>query len=564
MLQRFTITISVLFGAILTSAAQTTSSNLDRVRTYDVQHYRIAVRFEPSKKKIYGDTTVELKPLAENFREVQLDAVGLAFDSVSHDGSDTQLKYRTDGGRITVALDRAYSANETIAIRFKYSAVPGKGIYFIDPEIENGKQVRAAQIWTQGEPDEARHWFPSFDFPSDKATTDEFITAAKGQTVIANGELVEKTDNPEGTTTFHYRMSVPYSTYLVSFVIGDYAHSSENYKNIPLGYYVYPGTEAIIPKAFGKTRDILRVFEELTGVAFPYNKYDQTIVAGFSFGGMENITATTLADTEVFLANYEFGKSTVEDLVSHEAAHSWFGDMVTCKNWAELWLNEGFATFMEAAFREKMYGRESYRLKVNSDAQIFLADDAVNPKRNGLYNRNAGNVAELFDRPGTTYNKGGAVIHTLRETIGDAAFWKGINIYLTRHRFANVESTDLQRAMEESSGTKLGWFFDQWVYGLGSPKLSVARSYNPRTRVLRLTIRQTQQVEKLGPAAYMLPMDVEIKTATGVQNEKIEITKRLETFSIKVDHTPRTVTFDKNDKIPIKTVKMSPMTTVSK
>ena len=160
------------------------------------------------------------------------------------------------------------------------------------------------------------------------------------------------------------------------------------------------------------TRDVLRVYEELTKIPFPYPKYDQTIVARFSFGGMENITATTMADSEIFFAEFPFGQSVAVDLVSHEAAHSWFGDLVTCKNWAELWLNEGFATFMESAFREKMYGRPAYITKVISDAEAFIADDAVNPKRNGLFNRNAGNVAALFDRPATTYNKGGAVLHT--------------------------------------------------------------------------------------------------------------------------------------------------------
>ena len=423
-----------------------------------------------------GDTTVELKLLNNGFREVILDSVGLEYKSVTlASGGGRELKYRTGSGSITVFLDRRLCGGRSDSHSLSIHGNPEKGRLFCCRRKRGQKTLHSAQIWTQGEPDEARHWFPSFDFPSDKATVEEFITAEKGETVVGNGKLVEEKDNGDGTVTHHFDMPVPFSTYLVSFVIGDYVKTSEKYNEIPLGYYVYPGRESIVPKAFGVTRDVLRVYEELTKIPFPYPKYDQTIVARFSFGGMENITATTMADSEIFFAEFPFGQSVAVDLVSHEAAHSWFGDLVTCKNWAELWLNEGFATFMESAFREKMYGRPAYITKVISDAEAFIADDAVNPKRNGLFNRNAGNVAALFDRPATTYNKGGAVLHTLREQIGDQAFWAGINAYLTAHKFSNVESTDLKAAMETASNTKLDWFFDQWVYGIGSPKLDVDR-----------------------------------------------------------------------------------------
>jgi len=549
---------AMLLLIIATGAAQRPLPNFNRVQTFDVQHYALRMSFDRPNKKVIGDTIIRLKPLKSGFSEVKLDAAALNFSSITLEPSDTALKYRISGEKVFVMLDRSYSPEEIISIRFRYSATPKKGIYFTSGQIENVKENRSGQIWTQGEPEEAHHWFPSFDFPSDKATTEQIITVQKGETVIGNGELFETKENPDGTVNFHYKMPVPHSTYLVSFVVGEYAKVSQRYKEIPLGFYVYPGKEAIVPKAYGKTRDILRVFEDLTGVGYPFNKYDQTIVSGFTFGGMENITATTMADTEIFLADFDFGKKGVEDLVSHEAAHSWFGNLVTCRNWAELWLNEGFATFMEAAFREKMYGRDSYIEKITTDAAIFLADDAVNQKPNGLFNQNAGNVNALFERSATTYNKGGAVIHTLREAIGDEAFWKGVNIYLNRHKLANVESTDLRKAMEEASGTKLGWFFDQWVYGLGSPKLNVKQVYNPRTKTLGLTVTQTQKIDKLTPAAFRLPMDVEITTENGSKSEKLEITKRLETFSIKLDGKPLEVKFDELAKIPLKTIKIEP------
>jgi aminopeptidase N len=539
-------------------AAQIVRTDFNRAQTYDVQHYLIRVSFDRAAKKVIGDTTVTLKPLKTALLQVTLDSADIAYNSVTLADSTAPLKYKVSGDKITVTLPRSYTSEETISIRFKYSAVTKKGVYFVDPQIENGVETRSAQIWTQGEAEEARHWFPSFDFPSDKATTEQYITANAGETVIANGELLEKNNNADGTVTFHYKMSIPHSTYLLSFVIGKYAAAGEKYGEIPLGYYVYPGKEALVPAAFGKTKDVLRTYEELTGIKFPYNKYDQTIVAGFTFGGMENITATTLADTEVFLANYAFAKSTVEDLVSHEAAHSWFGDLVTCKNWAELWLNEGFATYMEAAFREKMYGRENYLLKVNNDAAIFMIDDAVTPKRNGLFNENAADADKLFDRPAVTYNKGGVVLHMLREEIGTETFWKAVNAYLNAHKFGNVETGDLRKAMEEASGRDLGWFFDQWVYGTSFPQLTVRESYDAKAKMLRLVVTQTQKADRLTPAAFRIPMQLQFRSGGELRSEKIDITKRVETFEIPSAGAPTQLKFDPLQKVPLKTIKMLP------
>jgi aminopeptidase N len=541
------------------AVAQKSRADFNRPRTYDVQHYIVRSSFDRTRRQVFGDTTVVLMPLKPAISQAELDATDMTFSSVSLEPDEKPLKYRTAGEKIVVTLDRAYSPDEKISIRFKYTAQPKKGVYFVDQRAENGKVTSPRQIWTQGEADEAHHWIPSFDFPSDKATTEQYVTVETGETVIANGELLDVKDNGNGTSTFHYKMPIPHSIYLLSFVIGKYAKIEDKYNDIPLGFYVYPGTEQIVPVAFGKTKEMMKVFEDLTGVKYPYNKYDQTVVAGFTFGGMENITATTFADTDIFLANIALARSGVEDLVSHELAHSWFGDLVTCENWAELWLNEGFATFMEAAFREKMYGRKNYMLKVRSDAEQFIADDAVNPNRNALFNLNAGNVAALFDRPATTYNKGGAVIHTLREEVGDEAFWKAINIYLNRHKLGTVASTDLRKAMEESSGRDLDWFFDQWVYGGGHPKLDVRPAYDARSKTLRLAVSQIQKTDKITPAVFRLPLTVEIQAASGNSTQKLDINKRQDTFLIKVDNKPTAVLLDPEDKVPIKTVRVHPI-----
>lgn len=552
--------LSLLFAFPL--SAQQNRPNFNRIRTFDVQHYVIRVRFNRVLKTVYGDTTVQLKPLQNEFKQLELDSDGLNFESIRLESSGKDLSFKQAGEKIHITLDKAYSPADLISVRLKYSVKPEKGVYFIEEKREKGKVVRSAQIWTQNEPEDAHRWFPSYDFPDDKATSEQFITVEKDETAIGNGELLETKDNADGTRTFHYKMPVRHSTYLTSFVVGNYTKISNSYKNIPLGFYTYPGKESITSDAFGKTKDAIRVLEELTGISFPYNKYDQTLVADFEqFSAMENITATTFSDKEVFTAQFDFGKNIVEDTVAHELAHSWFGNLVTCKNWAELWLNEGFATFMEAAYREKMYGRKEYLGAIQSDVYEYFGEDQPRSKRHGLYNLLARPDDSIFDS--TTYQKGGAVIHTLRETIGDKAFWKGINAYLERHKFENVETSDLQKAMEEASGQNLEWFFAQWVYAGGFPKLEVEQLFNSGDKTLTLKINQTQESDNLVPAVFRLPMEVEITTEKGSQVEKILIDRQNQSFSFKLNGAPKKVELDKNFKIPLKIVKMRSLEKIS-
>ncbi len=540
-------------------SAQTVVKNPNRERTFDVQHYVIRTSFDRKQKMVFGDTTVSFKPLKNDFRVVEFDSAGKKYESIKLESGGADLSYRQTGQKTIITLDKPYKIGDLISIRFKYSAKPAKGIYFVDALIEDGKVERDAQIWTQGEPEEAHHWFPSYDFPDDKATSEQIITVDKGETAIANGELVERRENADGTITFHYKMPVPYSTYLTSFVVGKYVKISDSYKNIPLGYYVYPGTESIVPLAYGQTRDMFRIFEEMFGIPYPFNKYDQTMVANFNFGGMENITATTMADTEILFAR--FNKNAVEDLVAHEVAHAWFGNLVTCRNWSELWLNEGFATFLEAAYREKMYGRADYIRKIREDAASFFAFDASSRNRYALFNTLADpNVDNsLFNT--VTYQKGGAVIHTLRETIGEEAFWKALNIYLNRHKFGNVETPDLQKVMEETSGKNLDWFFRQWVYGKGYPQIDVQPIYHQATQKLTLNVAQKQKIEQNTPPAFVLPLEVEIQTANGVVTEKLEINRRSHDFTIQLKGKPNKLLFDKSVKLPLINVKMKPIVT---
>ena len=279
------------------------------------------------------------------------------------------------------------------------------------------------------------------------------------------------------------------------------------------------------------------------------------MVSGFQeFDGMENITATTLADSQILFADYPFGKPLVEDLVSHELAHSWFGDLVTCKNWSELWLNEGFATYMEAAAAEALHGRDIYINKLQQDRDEYIASEGISRNKHPLQNRTAKPDQSLFDV--TTYQKGGVVLHMLRETVGTEAFWKGVNLYLEKHKFDNVVSSDLESAMEEASGQNLKWFFDQWVYAAGYPKLEITKNYDPSAGILHLTVDQVQTEDGGTPAAFSFPLDVEVGTSDGPVTQTLQISKRSESFDIKLPSAPVGLVIDRQEKVILKTVKI--------
>ncbi len=528
--------------------AQVPRPDFNRVRTIDVENYTIRTSFDRRKKVVFGDTTVTFRPLSDGFKTLELDAVGLRFESVELDPEGTRLEYRTTPNSVIVTLDRTHRKGERIRVRFKYSATPAKGIYFVDAQREPRKPPRDAEIWTQGEPEEARYWIPSYDFPDDKATSEQFITVERDETAIANGLLVGTTESGK-TKTYHFKMPQPHSVYLTSFVVGNYSKVSDIYKDIPLNYYVYPGKEETARKAFAQTAEMIRIFEELTGIDYPYGKYDQTVVAKFNFGGMENITATTFSDEDIFLIDQPFGKNLVEDLVSHELAHSWFGNLVTCRNWAELWLNESFATFMEAAYRERKYGRSDYLRKIRDDADEYFAENARLKRKRGLFNQLAKPDDSIFDA--VTYQKGGAVLHTLREFVGDEVFWKSVRLYLKRFKWKNVETTDLKSVFGEVSGRNLDRFFEQWVYGARHPILRFERKYDQNAKKLTLDIEQIQIFDEMSPEPFEFSVDVEFPVGKQRRIETLKIDRKQQSFSFDFDARPGKPVFDPELKIPL-------------
>ncbi|MDT4898682.1 MAG: aminopeptidase [Acidobacteriota bacterium] len=516
-------------------------------RTYDVLHYTIATRFDVPNKTVIGEETVTLKPLSSGFKSFELDASSMKIEAVKLSDSNTALRWMQPPDKLSITLDRAYEPSEVIAVNIQYRSTPERGLYFI-PQSSGSSAgwTKPAQIWTQGEPEENHYWFPCYDFPDDKATSEQYITTGANEMAISNGTLVETINNADGTHTFHWKMEQPHASYLTSLVVGNYAKLDDAYNNIPLEYYTYHGTEETALRSFGKTPEMMRLFSQKLDYEYPYERYAQTIVANFIFGGMENITATTHADSEILYSTSQGAQLSTENLISHELAHSWFGNLVTCKDWSELWLNEGFATFMEAVFREHEAGHDAYLNEMRSNTSLFFLEDLLKyrrPLRYDLY----GTAIDIFDA--TVYKKGALVLHMLRETVGDEMFWKALHQYLEEYKYKPVGTADLQRVFEETTGQQLNWFFDQWVYKAGYPELRVRSFYHAPTRKLTLEVTQTQSAQAMTPLVFRLPVEIEIATAAGERTEKIEITRRTQRFTFQLDGKPLMIRFDKGARI---------------
>ncbi len=535
-----------LFLLIFQATASAVQNNATRrfKRTYDVLHYVIRTNFDVQRKTVNGQVDITLKPLNADFKSFELDAEDMKIEQVVT-AAGISLRSIQQDERLLITLDRAYAPSDSITVSIRYRAKPRRGLYFVSSGRESGVQ-RPAQIWTQGEPEDNHHWFPCYDFPDDKATSEQFITTNAGQLAIANGTLVGTANHADGKLTFHWRMTQPHSTYLTSLIVGDFAKLTDSYKDIPVEYYTYRGTEPEALRAFGKTPLMMRFFSSALGYEFPFERYAQTIVGNFQFGGMENVTATTYADSEILSVDMERPDPITENLVSHELAHSWFGNLVTCRDWSELWLNEGFATFMEAAFREHLDGREAYLSQLKDVADEYFSEDPSR-RRHPLVNPRYPLTMELFDE--TTYKKGAYVVHMLRETVGDEMFWKALNIYLNEFKHDVVDSRDLQRVFEKVSGQQLEWFFDQWIYKGGYPELRVRSSYDPALKMLNLSVAQTQKPDATTPEVFRLPVEIEIVTPTGTRTERVEINKRMQSFSFQLDGRPRLIVFDKGARI---------------
>jgi aminopeptidase N len=523
---------------------------------FDQRNIKLDLRFDFAKQQAIGTETITLAPTVNNLKRVDLDAAFMVFESAKlAKGTPLTFNHDEKKERLSINLDRAYKLAEEITIVIAYHTVKvpperfaligGGGLNFILPRSDD--PTRPKQAWTQGESEANHYWFACFDHPNDFVTTEIVATVEKPLTVISNGKLISTKENSDGTRTFDWKIEAPHATYLTSVVVGEYKAVTGEYAGVPVLTYVYPNEFEEGTVTASRLPEMVKFFSEKTGVKYPYAKYAQTMARDFG-GGMENISATTQTDNMIHDARTELDQ-TSDSLESHELAHQWFGDYLTCRSWSDIWLNESFATYFQAMWDEHSLSHDDFLyadVKSNQD-QYFGAWNRG--QRRPIVTKNYANPDAVFDT--YAYPRGGAVLHMLRTFLGEENWWRSINHYLTKYAHQPVETAQFRIAIEETTGQPMDWFFDEWLYKMGHPIFRVTQSYDAAKKELTLNVRQEQkpdpewQFPQVG--FFQTPVDIEIGTATNTRVERVQIEpKEEQSFKFAVDSEPLLIGFDYN------------------
>ncbi len=531
----FALTLEAQAGSLFGSDTLSRPS-----RTVDILHYKIELRFEEEKKKVLGITTISFVPLLSKLDSFQLDAVEMDIKSVLMNGK--ALAFSNNKKRLVLKLDKSYSFNDTLKIAVDYSCSPVKGLFFTSPDSTNPQ--RRQQIWTQGEDMNNRFWFPCWDFPNDKATSELIATVKESWVVLSNGKLVDsRTDKKKKTKTFHWIQSKPHASYLVMMVAGEYTILTDKYKNIPVEYYAYVDRIDDTRRSLSATPEILKFMEHTTGFAYPWEKCSQVFIQDFMWGGMENTSAVTLNESYL-LDQKGMLDFTADDVVAHELAHQWFGDVVTCRDWTELWLNESFANFYEGLYKKQALGPDEFQFDFLGGASGVIGSE-----------RSQGRlpIVSQDSYSANLYSKGAWVLYMLQSIVGEKEFARVVRLYLQRNAFTSVSTHDWKKAVEDATGQNLDLFFEQWVYKAGHPQLTVTSAWDEATKRLTLTVQQTQKLDSL-TGVFVLPVDIECTTSNGTTLTTVHLTQKEEKFELPLPEKPLMVIFDKGMKI-LKTLK---------
>lgn len=503
----------------------------------DVEHIDLYLEPDLQAQRLDAVCTTTVRAFDEEVTELVLDAVDLQITAVTREGAAMTFAHR--GSRLAITFDPPIAPNAQAAFSITYSVVkPRQGLFFVAPDANYPDKV--VHAWTQSQDENARYWLPCLDYPHEKQSTSATIVVPQGQFALSNGALIERKDDGD-RTTFRYRQEIPHSTYLLTLVIGPFVEVQQRGGKCPIFYYVLPGREEDGERSFGKTPKMVEVFERRLDCPYPYARYSQIAVSDFIFGGMENTAATTQTDRTLHdeRAHADFSS---DPLVAHELAHQWFGDLLTCRDWSHAWLNEGFATFFEAVFREADLGSDEYLYDIFGCVERYLEEDADRYRRPIVWNTFRDPI-ELFDRH--LYEKGGAVLHMLRGELGEARFWRSMQRYVRDNAGRSVETIDLIRAIENATGRNLRGFFDQWVFRGGHPDLKVGITWDDRRKALTATVDQRQACDAESPPfEFDVDLGIVFDEIGEERRIKIDVRSAHETLTVPLDREPRLVRFD--------------------
>jgi aminopeptidase N len=469
------------------------------------------VSFDYDKQWMYGQEWVTLKPHFYATDSLKLDAKGMEIKEISmvKGNAKVPLKYTYDQMHLKITLDKTYRGDEKYTVYIQYISKPNdlhlkgsaaisgaKGLYFINPK---GETAEHTEIWTQGETESNSAWFPTIDKPDQKTTQEISMTVPAKYVTLSNGLLVHQTRNADGTRTDDWKMDLPNAPYLFFMGVGDYTIITDHYKKMPVAYYVEKEYAPVARKIFGETPAMIGFFSKILGVPYAWPKYDQIVGREYVSGAMENTTATLHQDGAYQNARQLVDGNAWEDDISHELFHHWFGDLVTTESWSNITLNESFANYSEYLWREFRHGKDAADELNYNDMEVYLASESDPKDLVRFYYRNK---EDLFDA--VSYNKGGRILHMLRNYVGDSAFFKSLNTYLNENKFKSAEVPQLRLAFEEVTGQDLNWFWNQWYYGSGQPALDIRYDYSDgRAMVI---VDQVQHTGKI----FRLPVAIDV------------------------------------------------------
>jgi aminopeptidase N len=509
----------------------------------DYQHIRLDIDMRnPSSRSFTCDETINFHTPQRPIDHLDLDAVELQIRSVT-DLSGQKLPFSYDEKKLTVRYPSPLSPDTDAGLKISYAcSKPKEGMIFTLPD--DAYRDRPVSIHTQGESEANRYWFISHDYPNARQTTEILVTIPSKLSALSNGALIAREDIGNGLTRWHYRIGHPHVSYLVSLVVGEFAVVKDTWRGKPVEYWVPPAYEPDAKRTFGRTPEMIELFSKLTGFDYPWEKYAQVVVYNFGAGGMENTSCTTLVETTRVDERAALDGD-VEGLVSHELAHQWFGDTLTCKSWPHIWLNEGFATYMDDVWHEHAHGAQDYAHSIWSTMQEVAAGDDVNA-RGGVVFPFFTNPEDVFGRPiSNPYGKGSCVLHLLRRSLGDELFWRVIATYVKRNAFKLVETDDLRKVADELSGRSYERFFQQWLYRAGSPNLKVSYDWDDTKHEARVTLEQAQAISDAAPA-FVADVPVWFADAEGnvIAKQTIAMQGRAAEASARLEREPAFVAVD--------------------
>jgi aminopeptidase N len=521
----------------------------EKTRHFHLIHTKLDVRFDWENQQLNGRANLALRPYFYDQSELVLDAKDFDLHQISLLEGEKQiaLKYDYDGKKITISLGETYTKDQKLFIQIDYTAKPNegrdspdfsndkKGLYFINPTGEI--QGKPRQIWTHGETETASKWFPTIDAPNQKSTQEILITVDAGLKTLSNGKLIYSKSNSDSTRTDYWKMDHPHAPYLFMMAVGDFAIVQDEWNGKEVSYYVEPHYEQYADDIFGNTPEMISYFSETFNYPFPWEKYSQIVVRDFVSGAMENTTASVFTE-DLQVNSRELMDYNWDDIIAHELLHQWFGDLVTCESWANIPLNEAFATYGEYLWKIHKYGKDEGDYLLYEELQTYLEE--AKTKQVDLIRFDYLNDDEMFDSH--SYAKGGLILHLLRNYLGDEAFFQSLAYYLRKHAFGKAEVHELRLAFEHISGEDLNWFFNQWFMDAGHPVLKIEEAYVEEDRLFTLKVWQEQNTE-LYPV-YKLPLTLDLWENGQKVQYLIEIDRPYQEFEFEDISAPELLLLD--------------------